>query len=61
MKWPICRRCAHCALYQQYKDDYSYGAVVRCSKGLLHGEAFIERCSGFYRKKRNKGKPSWLR
>ena len=60
-RWPICRKCAHCALYQQYRTEDAYHAIVECSKGLISGSHFIERCSGFNRKRRRKGKPSWLR
>ena len=61
MRHPICRRCAHCSFYQRSETGWHQEILIKCTKGLMESEGFISECSGYDRRRRSKGKPSWLR
>ena len=61
MRHPLCRKCAHCSFYQRSTTGWHQETLVERTKDLIEGEGFVTECSGFDRKRRNKGKPSWLR
>ena len=61
MRRMLCLRCTHCSFYQEAMTAEHLEISATCTKGLLNDGSLVMRCSGFDRKGRRKGKPSWLR